>query len=539
MAINPSELQSKLAAIPIGQKVIAVAGVAAMIAVVIAVVLWANQPVYHLLYSNLSPEDAGTITEKLKGMKVPYEIQNGNAVLVPEEKVHELRLLLAGDGLPSGGGVGFEIFDRTSIGMTDFVQKLNYKRALQGELARTISQLNEVEQARVHLVVPEKTLFSEKKESARASVVLKIRGGRTLSQNQVHGIVHLIASSVEGLSAQNISIVDTRGNILSKPSDDGYAANLSTYQVEYQRNLEKSMEDRVQSMLEKAVGPGKVSVRISSTLDFKQVETTEEKYDPDVVAVRSEQRVQENSAGSSGSASGVPGVVSNLPSAKNENQQAAGEKGGAASQSKRAQETINYEINKTVNHIVEAAGTIKRLSAAILIDGNYEVAKGADGKETKKYVQRSEEEISKYTEIVKKAIGYNEERGDQVEVLSILFESSALAEEAEAEPESKFQITAIMPFIKYAVALIVAALAFLFIIKPLMKTILAPAPHMAAFPGGIGGGFPRVSEIEGAGGQQVSLQMDSEARTRNEVLKIAKENPQQTAKLIKSWIGEK
>ncbi len=538
MAINPSELQSKLAAIPIGQKVMAVAGVAAMIAVVIAVVLWANQPVYHLLYANLSPEDAGTITEKLKGMKVPYEIQNGNAVLVPQEKVHELRLLLAGEGLPSGGGVGFEIFDRTSIGMTDFVQKLNYKRALQGELARTIGQLTEVEQARVHLVVPEKTLFSEKKESARASVVLKIRGGRTLSQNQVHGIVHLVASSVEGLSAQNISVVDTRGNILSKPSDDGYAANLSTFQIEYQRNLEKSMEERVQSMLEKAVGPGKVSVRISSTLDFKQVETTEEKYDPDTVAIRSEQRVQENSAGSSASASGVPGVVSNLPSAKNENQQASGEKGGASSQSKRAQETINYEINKTVNHIVEAAGTIKRLSAAILIDGNYEVVKGADGKETKKYVPRSAEEIGKYTEIVKKAIGYNEERGDQVEVLSMLFESSALAEEAEAEPENKFQIAAIMPFIKYLVALIVAALAFLFIIKPLMKTILASGQQMAPFPGGVGGRFPRVGELEGAGGQP-SLQVDSEARTRNEVLKIAKENPQQTAKLIKSWISEK
>ena len=538
MAINPSELQSKLATIPIGQKVMAVAGVAAMIAVVIAVVLWANQPVYHLLYANLSPEDAGTITEKLRGMKVQYEIQNGNAVLVPQEKVHELRLLLAGEGLPSGGGVGFEIFDRTSIGMTDFVQKLNYKRALQGELSRTIGQLTEVEQARVHLVVPEKTLFSEKKESSRASVVLKIRGGRTLSQNQVHGIVHLVASSVEGLSAQNISVVDTRGNILSKPSDDGYAANLSTFQIEYQRNLEKSTEERVQSMLEKAVGPGKVSVRISSTLDFKQVETTEEKYDPDTVAIRSEQRVQENSAGSSASASGVPGVVSNLPSAKNENQQASGEKGGASSQSKRAQETINYEINKTVNHIVEAAGTIKRLSAAILIDGNYEVVKGADGKETKKYVPRSAEEIGKYTEIVKKAIGYNEERGDQVEVLSMPFESSVLAEEAEAEPESKFQIAEIMPFIKYLVALIVAGLAFLFIIKPLMKTIPAPGPQMAPFPGGVGGRFPRVGELDGAGGQP-SLQVDSEARTRSEVLKIAKENPQQTAKLIKSWISEK
>lgn len=537
MAINPSQLQNKFAAIPVGQKIMAVAGVAAMIAVVIAVVLWANQPVYHLLYANLSPEDAGTITEKLKEMKVPYEIQNGNAVLVPQEKVHELRLLLAGEGIPSGGGVGFEIFDRTSIGMTDFVQKLNYTRALQGELARTISQLSEVEQARVHLVVPEKTLFSEKKESARASVVLKIRGGRTLSQNQIYGIVHLVASSVEGLSAQNISVVDTHGNILSKPSDDGYAANMSTYQIEYQRNLEKSMEERVQSMMERAVGPGKVSVRISSTLDFKQVETTEEKYDPDTVAVRSEQRVQENASGSSGSASGVPGVVSNLPSAKNENPQASGEKGGTSTQSKKAQETINYEINKTVNHIVEAAGTIRRLSAAILIDGNYEVVKGTDGKETRKYVPRTAEEIGQYTEIVKKAIGYSEERGDQVEVLSIPFESSALAGEGEAVPETGFQMAAILPFIKYAVALVVAALVFLFVVKPLMKTVLASRPQIASYPAGMGGVYPPgAGEVEGG---QPPLQMDSEARTRNEVLKIARENPQQTAKLIKSWIGEK
>src|SRR3990170_6068127 len=538
MAINPSEIQNRLAAIPITQKIMAVAAIAAMIAVIVAVMLWANQPVYHLLYSNLSAEDSGSIAEKLKEMKVPFEIKEGNAILVPQEKVHELRLLLAGEGMPSGGGVGFEIFDRTSIGMTDFVQKLNYNRALQGELARTISQLTEVEQARVHLVVPEKALFSEKKESARASVVLKIRGGRTLSQNQVNGIVHLVASSVEGLSAQNISVVDTSGNILSKPSDDGYAANMSTYQIEYQRNLEKSMEERVQSMLERAVGPGKVSVRISSTLDFNQVETTEEKYDPDTVAVRSEQRVQENSSGSSASASGVPGVVSNLPSAKNENSQASGERGGASSQNKRAQETINYEINKTVSHTVEAAGTISKLSAAVLIDGNYEVVKGTDGKETRSYVPRSAEEISKYTEIVKRAIGYNEERGDQVEVLSMSFESSALADDGASETESKFQLASILPFIKYAVALIVAALVFLIVVKPLMKTILASSPQLASFPAGLGGALPRVSEIDSVGGP-LPTKIDPDAITRSEVLKIAKENPQQTAKLIKSWISEK
>ncbi|MBI5755578.1 MAG: flagellar M-ring protein FliF [Nitrospirae bacterium] len=540
MAISPAELQNKLAAIPIAQKILAVAGIAATIAVVIAVMLWANQPVYHLLYSNLSAEDAGAITEKLREMKVPYEIKDGNAILVPGEKVYELRLLLAGQGIPSGGGVGFELFDRTTIGMTDFVQKLNYKRALQGELARTIGQLAEVEHARVHLAVPEKTLFSDKKDTARASVVLKLRGGRTLSQNQVQGVVHLVASSVEGLGAENITVVDTLGNVLSRPSDDSYGTQLTNYQTEHQRGLEKSMEERVQSMLERAVGTGKAVVRVSSTLDFKQIETTEEKYDPDSAAVRSEQRVQENSSGSSASASGVPGVVSNLPGAKNENPQAVGDKGGASSQSKRAQETINYEINKTVNHIVGPVGTIKRLSAAVLIDGNYEPAKGADGKETRKYIPRTEEEITKYTEIVKKAIGYSEERGDQVEVLSIPFESNISVSEGEVEKKSSFQITAILPFIKYVAALLVAALVFLFIVKPLMKTILAPNPGMGMLPGGMGGSgvFPRVSEMEG-GTLPMQLQVDSDVKARDEIVKIARENPQQTAKLIKSWMSEK
>ena len=540
MAISPAELQNKLAAIPIAQKILAVAGIAATIAVVIAVMLWANQPVYHLLYSNLSAEDAGAITEKLREMKVLYEIKDGNAILVPGEKVYELRLLLAGQGIPSGGGVGFEIFDRTTIGMTDFVQKINYKRALQGELARTIGQLAEVEHARVHLAIPEKTLFSDKKDTARASVVLKLRGGRTLSQNQVQGVVHLVASSVEGLGAENITVVDTLGNVLSRPSDDSYGTQLTNYQTEHQRGLEKSMEERVQSMLERAVGSGKAVVRVSSTLDFKQIETTEEKYDPDSAAVRSEQRVQENSSGSSASASGVPGVVSNLPGAKSENPQAVGDKGGASSQSKRAQETIKYEINKTVKHMVEPVGTIKRLSAAVLIDGNYEPAKGADGKETRKYIPRTEEEITKYTEIVKKAIGYSEERGDQVEVLSIPFESNISVSEGEVEKKSSFQITALLPFIKYVAALLVAALVFLFIVKPLMKTVLAPNPGMGMLPGGMAGAgvFPRVSEMEG-GTLPMQLQMDSDVKARDEIVKIARENPQQTAKLIKSWMSEK
>lgn len=539
MAISPSELQNKLSAIPAGKKILAIAGVAATIAVVIGVMLWANQPVYRLLYSNLSPEDAGTIAEKLKESKVPYEVRDGGSIMVPEDKVHELRLVLAGQGLPSGGGVGFEIFDKTTIGMTDFVQKLNYRRALQGELARTISQLSEVELARVHLAVPEKALFSEKKEQASASVVLKLRAGRALSQNQIQGIVHLVASSVEGLNPLNVTIVDTHGNVLSRPSGDPYGTTLTNYQGEYQRNLEKSLEERVQSMLERAVGPGKVVVRVSGTVDFKQVETTEEKYDPDNVAVRSEQRLQENSSGSSTTASGVPGVLSNLPGGRAENPQAAGGKGGTSSQSNKTQETINYEVNKTVNRILEPVGTLKRLSAAVLIDGNYETAKGADGKETRKYIPRTEEEIKKYAEIVKTAIGYNEERGDQVEVVSIPFESNISVAEDEPESSRLSQLSAFLPYIKYMVAVVTIVLIFLFIVKPLMKTVLASGGPAGGFPGiaGQGGRFPRVSELEASA--YPSVQFEAETKVKDEAIKIARENPKETAKLIKAWISEK
>lgn len=539
MAISPAELQNKIAGAATTKMILAIAGVAAAIAVTIVVVLWSNQPVYHLLYSNISPEDAATITEKLKEQKIPYEVRDGGAIMVPQDRVHELRLMLAGQGLPTGGGVGFEIFDRTQLGMTDFVQKLNYRRAMQGELARTISELTEVEHARVHLVVPEKALFSEKKEQASASVVLKLRGGRSLSQNQVQGIVHLVASSVEGLNPQNVTIVDTGGNVLSRPSEDPYGTHLTNYQTEYQRNLEKSFEERVQSMLERAVGPGKVVVRVSGTLDFKQVERTEEKYDPDTTAVRSEQRVQENSSGSAVTASGVPGVVSNLPGAKNENPQAAGGKGGNSSQSNKTQETINYEINKTVNHILEPVGTLKQLSAAVLIDGSYEAIKGADGKETKKYIPRTDEELRKYEEIVKKSIGYNAERGDQVEVVSIPFESNiSMNEEATVTAKSS-QLAATLPFIKYAVAVVALLLVFLFIVKPLMKTILTPQGGIGGRAGLIASGMPlsRVGELEAASAYP-QLQVSADGKVKEEAIKIARDNPQQTAKLLKAWINE-
>lgn len=288
------------------------------IALMSAIMFWSQRIDFQVLYSNLSAEDAGQVVNKLKEMKVPFQVE-GNAIYVPGNKVYELRLDLAGQGIPQGGGVGYEIFDKTQIGVTEFVQRLNYIRALQGELTRTIQQLAEVDKARLHIAIPEKTIFTEKEEKPTASVVLKLKAGRVLSQEQIGGIVHLVSSSIEGLLPQNVTVIDNMGNLLSKPSAG--EALTDAKQNEYQRSVDKDYESRLQSMLEGIVGRNKAIVRVTAKIDFTQVERTEEKFDPDTTAVRNEQTVQEKSGGGQGG--GIPGVLSNQPG-----QQAASAGGG-------------------------------------------------------------------------------------------------------------------------------------------------------------------------------------------------------------------
>jgi len=272
----------------------------------IALVAWSNRPDYRVLYSNLSEGDAAAVVSKLKEMKIPYRLEGaGHSILIPAGQVYETRLQLATSGLPQGGGIGFEIFDRTNIGMTDFVQHLNYQRALQGELSRTINQFSEVETSRVHLSLPRKSLFVEDQKEARASVILKLKQGRSLGRSQVQGIVHLVASSAEGLNPTNITVVDTQGHLLSEPGDSDPMARLGQSQWEFKTNLEKTLEKRVQTMLEKAVGENRVIVRVSADLDFKQIEETEETFDPETPAVRSEQRSEEKTKGGYPEPSGI------------------------------------------------------------------------------------------------------------------------------------------------------------------------------------------------------------------------------------------
>ncbi len=512
---------SKFSQFTINQRFIILLALAGSIAGLVAVTLWTQQPDMQVLFANLAVDDASGIIDKLKDAKVPYETTNGGTtILVPNAQVHDLRLEMAGQGLPHGGGVGYEIFDRTTMGMSDFVQKLNYRRALQGELARTITQMPEVERARVHLAIPERRLFASEQDRARASVVVSLRSNQTLSKAQIQGVVHLVSSSVEGLQARDVTVVDGHGNLLSNTSTDE-SAGLSGTQMEFQRTLEKDIETRIQTMLERIVGVNKAVVRVSSVLDFRKIETTEERYDPNGQVVRSEQRGQEKSSGVNGIAGGVPGVESNVPGGTE------GEGGQTSSNNNQTKnETVNYEISRTVSRIVEPTGTIKKLSVAVLVDGTYEGGKageaGAD--QPKKYVPRSDEEMKRIEEIVKKAMGYSTERQDQVEVVSIQF-GLGVEEPAGAAIEATTDTSkAWMPYIRYAVGGVLFFLILFMVVRPLMVMLVQSAPATAA------GETPTLPASVG----QVEAAISG--KQPGQILDMAKNNPANTAVVVKQWL---
>jgi flagellar M-ring protein FliF len=490
----------------------------------VAVTLWTQQADTQVLFANLAPDDAGAIVEKLKDLKVPYEIgAGGTSVLVPSAQVHDLRLQLASQGLPHGGGVGFEIFDRSSLGMSEFVQKLNYRRAIQGELARTIAQMPEVERARVHLAIPERRLFSAEPERPRASVILTVRGSHALSKTQVQGIVHLVASSVEGLHSKDVTVVDGHGQLLSGAAGED-SARLTGTQLEYQRSVEKDIETRIQSMLERIVGANKAVVRVSSIVDFRQVETTEERYDPNGQVVRSEQRSQEKAAGTNGVSGGVPGVASNVPPST---EAEPGQSSSNNSQTKN--ETVNYEVSRTVSKIVEPTGTIKKLSVAVLVDGHYESA-GAEGEKTgtaeaaRKYVPRSQEEMKQIEDIVKKAMGYQAERQDEVEVVSVQFRSTAVDEAGGVSTEAPTPAPFWTPYVRYAVGGVLFLLILFFVVRPLIAVVASGVS--ATTPTGN-------TQLPAPVGQVEASIADM---PKPQILDMARSNPESTALVVKHWL---
>ncbi len=363
-----SQLTSVLKKLTLGQKVGIGFSIVASIVALVMLVTWANRPTFGVLFSNLDPADASKIIDKLKQSSVEYQIgDDGKAILVPRDKVYELRLQMAGQGLPQSSVVGYEIFDKPSFGMTDFTQKVNFKRALEGELEKTILQLDEVDGASVHIVIPEKALFESEQKRTTASVFLKMKDGARLSPGEISGVQKLVAASVEGLDAGDVTIVDSRGTLLSTKNDGLEAMSAAQYDV--QTKVESYLTNKAQSMLDGVLGPGNAIVRITAQLDFNRDEKTTEQYDPNSV-VLSEQTMQERSA--------VPGDT-------------------AANNSTRTNSVTNYDVGKTVEKIVGTMGGIKKLSAAIMVNGKY-TETDKNGETSVKYTPRSENEMTQSDE---------------------------------------------------------------------------------------------------------------------------------------------
>ncbi len=488
----------------------------------VALLLWTNRPSYQVLFSNLSTSDAAKITEKLKEQRIPYQLkEGGSAVLVPEEMVYELRLDLASEGLPRGGNVGFEVFDDLSFGTTEFVQRLKYQQALQGELARTITQFDAINQARVHIVTSGDSLFAEPEKPATASVVLRMQSGRVLDRQELQGIINLVACAVEGLKPENVTVVDMAGGMLSGGEDRETAGGLSRSQFEYQRKLEENLQRRIQTMLEPVVGANNVVARVAAEVDFRQVRISEESFDPDSAVVRSEQKQTEVS----GDGRSLPGGSPDLQYQPYEDQTTRTQ---VSESFQKENSTVNYEINRVNRQIVGSVGDIRRLTAAVVIDGPYTSEKGEDGETVRKFSPRNRREMKTFEEIVRQAIGFDESRGDQVTVTNIPFalqrEELAMAGAGRTPSWLEYIKKASRP----AINLLLVGLFFFLAVRPFRKWLQRAGQEQAALSRG-----RQTPQLE-AGETSEAAEPDDRMR----LIELTRKNPEMAAEIIRGWLSE-
>ncbi len=539
-------------------KTIGASRIAAMGAVTLALVgfftfliLRVTAPEMMPLFTNLTLDDSAGIIKQLDREGVAYELRNnGNEILVPKDRVAKLRMELAQSGLPKGGGIGYEIFDKSdALGTTSFVQNINAVRALEGELERTIRTLDSVQDARVHLVIPERPLFSRDKVEPSASIVLRVRG--TLEPGQVRAIRHLVATAVNGLRPQRISVVDETGSLLADGADDDPTG--STVVDERQVALENRLRKQVEGIVNSLVGPGHARVQVNADFDFNRITETSDKYDPDGRVVRSSQTREESSATTPNNNEVTVG--NQIPQAQqNPTQQEAN--GQPREQSKKTEETVNYEISKTTKTQVTEGGRVKRISVAVVVDGSY----SKDDKGNIVYKPRSKEEIDQIAALVRSAIGFDQKRGDQVEVANLRFAeppAQPIVEQTGWLSALHFSKDDIMRAIEMVVMGLLGFAVLLLVVRPLVRRILAPmeaagpmllasaAPNEAAAEATAGAGTPINLPTFSAAPSETSKMIDLaqvqgqvHAQSVQKVGEIADKNPRETVSIIRQWLHE-
>ncbi|MBU1354914.1 MAG: flagellar M-ring protein FliF [Gammaproteobacteria bacterium] len=545
-APSPNWLQ-RLSTLDRAQRMRLGVGVALLVAVAIAAIVLGRQPDYRVLFANLSDKDGGAIVAQLSQMNVPYKhADGGGAILIPSDRVHDVRLRLATQGLPKGSVAGFELMESSKFGMTQFQERLNFQRGLEGELTRSIQALSSVQGARVHLALPNQNGFFREQQKPSASVLVSLHPGRILDRAQLAGIVHLVASSVPELAPSAVSVLDDTGKLLSQSPDNSAGADVNAQQLLYVQQIEQQYTRRIMEILEPVVGRDNVKAQVTAEVDFTQTESTSEQFrpnqTPDSSAIRSQQ-VLESKGSANKTATGVPGAVANQPpvpaaapiNGANPAPNAGGQQGTEEQTSKR-ESTTNFEVDKTVKVTRGSTGAVKRLSAAVVV--NYQSAE-EKGKMVSKAL--TAEQLEQMTALVRETIGFNRERGDSVNLMNTPFQVTAAAVNDVPLWKQPEALELAKSFAWPVGAVLFAALVLLGLVRPALK---GPKPV-------------KVEAVPAAGGQLNALEAETLDRPalpapgkKDEVLPatpeqlrldearvLAKENPVAVANILKTWLN--
>jgi flagellar M-ring protein FliF len=549
------------------QKLVFIVAIAALIAIVVGTILWSRQPDWKTLFSNLNEKDGGAIVSSLEQQNIPHRYSENGTLQVPADRVHDIRLKLASQGLPRGGMVGFELMENQKFGISQFAEQVNYQRGLEGELARTIQSIGAVQAARVHLAIPKPSVFVREEQKPTASVMLNVYAGRTLDSAQIAGITHLVSSSVPQLPATNVTVIDQTGALLSQLKSKLTEAGLDAAQVKYVHDVEGSIIKRIEDILKPMLGNENFKVQVAADIDFSQSEQTAESYrpnnTPETTAVRSRQTNE--SASINQSAGGVPGALSNqppVPATAPLTQPATGTAPGQAAKpgatppgqldaagvtaplnavgqpintSKNA--TVNFEVDKTIRHTKQAMGDIRRLSAAIVINHRKEMDK--NGQPVIKPIP--EAEMKQINELVREAMGFNKERGDSISVANAPFTAAGDKSDSSMpiwkDPDN---ISFAKDIVKYLLIALIVAFLFLKVIQPSLKTMFPSAEErraMATAEGVAGAaGHVRIAGADGELGED-TVSINHYANKVQKARDIAQEDPKAVANIIKDWMG--
>lgn len=532
----------------LGNKLLLIAGIAAVLAVMVVFWLWSQQPDYRVLFSNYADKDGGAIVAELEKMNVPYKFsESGTAILVPAAEVHQARLKLAAQGLPKGGNIGFEVLENQKFGVSQFVEQVNFQRALEGELEKSVQSIAAVEVARIHLAIPKPSVFVRDQQKPTASVLLNLRPGRSLDAQQVSAIVHLVASSVPDLPIGNVTVVDQNGNLLSDTSKKNGSNNLDPDQLKYVDDMQQSIVRRVESIIAPIVGQKNVHAEASAEIDFSSLEQAAETYKPnqkpDEIAIRSQQSNEAQTA-SGGGTSGVTGALSNQPPTPataplvtDPNAPAPGATPAAPPVNTQKNTTTNYEVDKTVRYMQQSMGGIKRLNVAVVVN-NMQVI---DKKGKVSYRPLTEAEKKQINDLAMQAMGFNKERGDSLTVVNSSFASTP--EEVLPEVPLWKQPETIeygKDALRFIVGLVVLLMLYKKFLKPMFTKLTTPAtlstvaenPQLA---NSAEGGEDAVVTITGADGQVRRIGNEEYDRRIETAKQIAKENPRMVAGLVTGW----